>query len=106
MLKGIDLTENGQALNALQQVGPGAHFLGADHTQANFKKAFYRSTIADNNSFEQWQEDGALDAVARANALYQRALADYEAPPLDAAVDEALIDFMERRKQSFPDQDY
>ena len=106
MLKGIDLTENGQALNALQQVGPGAHFLGADHTQANFEKAFYRSTIADNNSFEQWQEDGALDAVARANALYQRALADYEAPPLDAAVDEALIDFMERRKQSFPDQDY
>ncbi|MGB0693659.1 MAG: trimethylamine methyltransferase family protein, partial [Pseudomonadales bacterium] len=106
MLKGIDLTENGQALDALQQVGPGAHFLGADHTQANFEKAFYRSTIADNNSFEQWQEDGALDAVARANALYQRALADYEAPPLDAAVDEALIDFMERRKQSFPDQDY
>jgi len=106
MLKGIDLTENGQALDALQQVGPGAHFLGADHTQANFEKAFYRSTIADNNSFEQWLEDGALDAVARANALYQRALADYEAPPLDAAVDEALIDFMERRKQSFPDQDY
>jgi trimethylamine--corrinoid protein Co-methyltransferase len=106
MLKGIDLTENGQALDALRQVGPGAHFLGADHTQANFEKAFYRSTIADNNSFEQWQEDGALDAVARANGLFKQALAAYEPPPLDEAVNEALVDFMDRRKQSFPDQDY
>ena len=38
--------------------GPGSHYLGCDHTQANFETAFYRSTIADNNSFEQWQAEG------------------------------------------------
>ena len=105
-LKGIDLSENGQAMDALREIGPGAHFLGATHTQNNFEKAFYRSTMADNNSFEQWQEDGALDAEQRANIRWKAQLNDYEAPPLDEAIDEALIEFMARRKSASADQDY
>ena len=106
LLKGIDLSENGQAMDALREIGPGAHFLGATHTQDNFEKAFYRSTMADNNSFEQWQEDGSLDAETRANARWKAQLASFEAPPLDEAIDEALIDFMTRRKSESADQDY
>ncbi len=106
LLAGIDLSENGQALDALREVGPGSHFLGAAHTQANFEKAFYRSTIADNNSFEQWEQDGSKDAAQRANAIWKRMLRDYEAPPLDPAIDEALLDFIARRKSEFEDRDY
>ena len=106
LLKGVDLSENGQAMDALREIGPGAHFLGAAHTQANFEQAFYRSTIADNNSFEQWEADGALSAEARAHQKWKDLLAAYQAPPLDEAIDEALIDFMDRRKGSFEDQDY
>lgn len=106
LLKGVDLSENGQAMDALREIGPGAHFLGAAHTQANFEQAFYRSTIADNNSFEQWEADGSLSAEARAHQKWKDLLAAYQAPPLDEATDEALIDFMDRRKGSFEDQDY
>jgi trimethylamine--corrinoid protein Co-methyltransferase len=105
-LGGVDLTENGQAMDALREVGPGQHFLGAAHTQANFERAFYRSPLADNNSFEQWQEDGSQDAAQRANRIWKKMLAEYEAPPLDPAIDEALLDFIARRKAEFPDQDY
>ena len=65
LLQGVDTTENGQAMDALREIGPGAHFLGAGHTQKNFETAFYRSKIADNNSFEQWQEEGSKDAMQR-----------------------------------------
>ena len=106
LLDGIDLSENGQAMDALREVGPGAHFLGATHTQANFETAFYTSTIADNNSFEQWDQDGAKDAPARANAIWKKMLQDYEAPPLDPAIDEALQSYIERRKSEFEDRDY
>ena len=106
LLGGIDLSENGQALDALREVGPGAHFLGATHTQANFERAFYRSVVADNNSFEQWEQDGSLDAAQRANGIWKKMLREYEAPPLDAAIDEALNEFITRRKSEFPDQDY
>ncbi len=106
LLKGVDISENGQAMDALREVGPGSHFLGAAHTQANFKTAFYRSAIADNNSFEQWREDGSLDAAQRANGIWKRMLREYEAPPLDPAIDEALLEFIRRRKSQFEDRDY
>jgi trimethylamine---corrinoid protein Co-methyltransferase len=102
-LAGVDLSENGQALDAIREVGPGKHFLGCSHTQANFENAFYRSPLADNNSFEQWQAEGAQDMATRANALWKKQLQEYEAPPLDVAIDEALIDYMNRRKSAFPD---
>ena len=103
MLAGVDLSENGQALSAIREVGPGKHFLGCAHTQANFESAFYRSPLADNNSFEQWDAEGAKDIQQRANAQWKKQLAEYVAPPLDPAVDEALRDYMARRKGSFPD---
>ena len=101
--KGVDLSENGQAMDAIEEVGPGQHFLGCAHTQANFREAFYHSPINDNNSFEQWKEDGELDLAQRANAYYKKQLKEYELPEMDPAVDEALIMFMEKRKASFPD---
>ncbi|NND83230.1 MAG: trimethylamine methyltransferase family protein [Gammaproteobacteria bacterium] len=101
--EGVDMSENGQAMDALREVGPGKHFLGCDHTQKNFKTAFYRSDMADNNSYEQWVEDGSTDQSQRANAKWKKMLADYELPPLDPAIDEALIAYMEEKKASFPD---
>ncbi|HET8727692.1 MAG TPA: trimethylamine methyltransferase family protein [Alphaproteobacteria bacterium] len=101
--EGVDLSENGQALSAIREVGPGSHYLGCAHTQANFEHAFYRSSIADNNSFEQWQAEGEKDAARRANALWKKMLADYQPPPLDPAVDEALEAFIAGKKESMPD---
>lgn len=103
LLEGVDLSDNGQALDAIREVGPGKHFLGCAHTQANFETAFYRSPLADNNSFEQWEAEGGADMAQRANALWKKQLAEYELPPMDPAVDEALLDYVKRRKDSFPD---
>jgi trimethylamine--corrinoid protein Co-methyltransferase len=103
MLEGVDLTDNGQAMDAIREVGPGAHFLGCGHTQANFESAFYRSSIADNTTFEQWSAEGERDTYTRASALVKKTLAEYEAPALDPAIDEALLAFMAQKKASFPD---
>lgn len=103
LLGGVDLSENGQAMDALREVGPGKHFLGCAHTQANFKTAFYRADTTDNNSFEQWSADGSLDAAQRANAFWKQRLASYEAPPIDSAIDEALQAFIAERKAAVPD---
>jgi trimethylamine--corrinoid protein Co-methyltransferase len=103
-VKGVDLSDNGQGLDAILENEPGQHFLGSPHTLANFETAFYRSTVADNASYEQWLEEGSLDAAQRANALWKRALAEYEPPPIDDAVDEELRDFVARRKSEMPDE--
>ncbi|MXZ80053.1 MAG: trimethylamine methyltransferase family protein [Gammaproteobacteria bacterium] len=104
--RGYDLSENGQALGAIREVGPGSHFLGCSHTQDNFKTAFYRSAVADNNSFEQWELEGSQDATARANAIWKQLLNEYQPPALDPAIDEALLEFIDKRKRSFADSNY
>jgi len=103
LAKGIDVNDETLAMDALQEVGPGGHFLGAAHTQRNFESAFYRSSIADNNSYEQWLADGELDAAKRANKIWKEQLASYRGPDLDPGIDEALQAFMAERKASFPD---
>ncbi len=103
LAKGIDLSDNGQGMDAFREVAPGGHFLGCAHTQANFETAFYRSFIADNNSVEQWEAEGRLDAAQRANRVWKKSLAEYEAPPIDPGLDEALRDYIERKKASMPD---
>ena len=105
-MSGIDDSENGQAMAALREVGPGNHFLGCTHTQNNFETAFYRSNVADNNSFEQWRDEGEKDAAQRANRIWKEMLENYEAPPIDSGIDEALLEFVRPRKASMPDAAY
>jgi trimethylamine--corrinoid protein Co-methyltransferase len=100
---GIDMSENGQAMDAMREVGPGGHYLGCAHTQANFKTAFWRSDLFDYKPFETWAEEGARDTEAFASARVARLLGDYQAPPLDEGVAEALRDFVARRKAAEPD---
>jgi trimethylamine--corrinoid protein Co-methyltransferase len=76
-VRGVDLSDNGQALDAIIANGPGQHFFGTAHTLANFETAFYRSDTADNNSYEQWAEDGSKDAAIRANAIWKKMLREY-----------------------------
>ena len=103
LCEGYDLTENGQGLSAVREVGPGSHYLGCAHTQANFETAFIRSSLADNNSYEQWEAEGAQDMAQRANTQWKSWLAEYEAPAIDPGIDEALLAYMAERKASFSD---
>jgi trimethylamine--corrinoid protein Co-methyltransferase len=101
--EGVDFSENGQALDAIAEVGPGSHYLGCAHTQANFETAFWRSQVADNRPYEQWNAEGGKDAAQRANEQWKRMLREYQAPALDPALDEALQAFMAKRKEKLPD---
>ncbi|MBS0396070.1 MAG: trimethylamine methyltransferase family protein [Proteobacteria bacterium] len=103
LAQGMDLSERGQALEAIREVGPGNHFLGCAHTQANFETAFYQSNIADYASFEQWTMEGSLTAEQRANRVWKKMLADYQDPGLDPGRDEALREFIARRRAELPD---
>ena len=106
LVDGIDVSENGQAMNALRETGPGQHFLGSSHTQANFETAFWRSEMADNNTFEQWSSEGCIESNSRACARVQDMLDAYQKPALDPAIDEALRAFIAQRREELPDADY
>ena len=72
----------------------------------NFESANYISSIADTDTFELWAENDRQDAKQRANTQWKTMLEQYEAPEIDPAIDEALLDFIDRKKRSVPDQWY
>ena len=101
--RGYDLSEEGQAMDAIREVGPGGHYLGCAHTQRHFKDAFHRSELFDHRPFETWNEDGAPDTGRLAERRVAKLLAEYEAPALDPGVRESLADYVARRKAEAPD---
>jgi len=103
LARGVDVTENGQALGAIAEVGPGGHYLGCEHTQSNFKDAFWRTELLDYKPFETWDEEGARDTQALASARVKKLLGDYVQPGLDPAIAESLSEYVARRKASMPD---
>jgi trimethylamine--corrinoid protein Co-methyltransferase len=102
-VRGVAVDDNSLALDAMIENGPGQHFLGTAHTLANFETAFWRSELADNNSFEQWELEGSRDAMVRASEKCKQMLASYEPPPLAEALDAELIEWIARRKALLPD---
>ena len=102
MAEGVRWDDFDEALAAVRDVGPGGHYLGHPHTQANFERAFFMPKLFDNNSIEQWQAEGSVEITARALAYAKKLLNEYEEPPLDPGADEALRDYMARRMREIP----
>jgi trimethylamine--corrinoid protein Co-methyltransferase len=104
--RGLTLDENGFAMDAFQEVGPGSHFLGSAHTLRNYETAFFDFELSDNNSFEQWSQEGAHDIIWRANQKWKAMLDAYQPPVVDPAKNDSLIAFITERKASMPDMNY
>ncbi|SIO53703.1 trimethylamine---corrinoid protein Co-methyltransferase [Rhodovulum sp. ES.010] len=102
-LRGVPVDDDTQGFEALAELGPGQHLFGTAHTLRHYRTAYWESDLDDNQPWETWSEQGAVDMAERANRRWKHLLDSYEAPPLDEGIDEALRDFMARRKASMPD---
>ncbi|MBL9057349.1 MAG: trimethylamine methyltransferase family protein [Rhodobacteraceae bacterium] len=105
-LDGVKIDDNQLAVDAFAEVGPGNHFFGCAHTMANYETAFWDSDLSDNEPFEKWEAAGSEDAATRANRLWKKRLAEYQAPKLDEGVREGLADFVALRKEGMADAWY
>ena len=99
----LEIDEASLAFDAHLEVGPGGNFLGAAHTMQRFRECFYRPMLSSSMNFERWSRQGALDASARAAAIYEKTLDDYEQPPLDDAIRQELEDYVNRRRAELGD---
>jgi len=98
LLTPLDVSPAGLGLDAIRDVGPGGHYFGTAHTLERFETAFYAPIISDWRNFETWELAGSPTAIQKANAVWQKELAAYERPPMDAAIEEELDAFVSRRK--------
>ena len=106
LLGGLDASNEALARDAYGEVEPAGHFLGCGHTMRNYQSAFHEPKLSDSENVESWEEGGSKDMRLRAFERWTAMLEAYEAPPIDEAVDEALRDYVARRKREIPEAWY
>ncbi|MEM1277801.1 MAG: trimethylamine methyltransferase family protein [Pseudomonadota bacterium] len=106
MLQGLPMDDNALGASAYEDVEPAGHFLGSAHTMANYETAYYDAVMSDSESCEQWEERGAKESQRRAYERWNAMLTEYQAPPLDPAIEEELTDFVARKKAEMADAWY
>ena len=99
LARGVSWDGDEWALDAiLEEVPPGGHHLGTNHTLNRFRTAFHRTPLFDHDSHAQWEAAGSHDSTTRATAAWKELLERYEDPGLDDAIDTDLQDYMARRR--------
>ena len=98
LLKPITVNEAELGFEAVRGVRPGGHFFGEPHTLDRYQSAFYQPLVSNWQNYESWLASGGHDALERATGIWKRALAEYEEPPMEPAIREALEDYVARRR--------
>ena len=104
--EGVDFSENGQALSAHPRSRTGHRISSAAPTRRPIsRRPSGGRRVADNNSYEQWRDDGGKDAAQRANDDLEAACCARirSAGARSRRIDEALQAFMAKRKETLPD---
>src|SRR4051812_1974219 len=96
-LEPVVVDDDTLAFSAMQEVGPGGHFFGAEHTQSRYRTAFHKPMLSDWRNYETWQEAGSPELPSKANRIWKELLAAFEPPPMDPAILEELDAFVARR---------
>ncbi len=94
----LEVSEDSLGLDAITEAGVGGHFFGTAHTMARYETAFHAPMLSNGDNYPNWLQRGAEEAPARANRIWKELLAQYEPPPLDPAIREAVDDYVARRK--------
>ena len=99
LLRPVEFTDDDLGLSAQDEVAPGGHFFGADHTMSRYKEAFYPPFLSDWTNNQAWEAAGGQHAEDRATAVWQQMLEAYQPPGLAQDRVEALAAYVAKRKE-------
>ncbi len=83
ILKGIPVTDETKALDVIDNVGPGGHYLDHDHTYNRFKTEIWRPDLIDRQVWENWESAGSKTFRDRVHDRVVEILEAEEEPLLD-----------------------
>jgi trimethylamine---corrinoid protein Co-methyltransferase len=87
VVRSIEVNDETLALDVIDEVGPGGHYLLADHTVRYMRSEFYYpSAVVDRQGRDMWEQDGELDARQRAQEIARDILAHHQPEPIDPAI--------------------
>lgn len=99
LTRGIEINEETLALDLIDRIGPGGHFLAEEHTMKYFRTETFYPTLINRQRYDAWQADGGKSLFQRANEKVRAIIENYEPDPLPASVRARVHDVVERAEQ-------
>ena len=90
ILRGVVVDADHLALDVIDRVGPGGHYLGDDHTLKYFRTEFWRPELLDRTNFDTWKENGSKPLGARVHERVLDLIENYQPAPMPAEVEKKL----------------
>jgi trimethylamine---corrinoid protein Co-methyltransferase len=100
VLRGVPVDAEHLALDVIERVGPGGHYLSDDHTLAHFRSQFWMPQLLDRSNWEVWQENGARPLRERVHGKVQDLIDNYQPAPIPDAVERTLERIVARADQA------
>jgi trimethylamine--corrinoid protein Co-methyltransferase len=86
VLAGVRVTPETLAVDVIEAVGPGGHYLTQEHTRQHFRAEMWRPGLVDRQMRRAWAAGGAGTMAERVRARVRAILETHEPPPLDPGV--------------------
>jgi len=83
--QGLTVDTETLALDAIDRVGPGGHFLTDEHTLKHHRE-FYRPRLMTRKSYENWVEEGKKSLSERLRNQVRESLSAHSPPPVSEKV--------------------
>lgn len=95
-LRGIEVNAETLAIDIIDRVGPGQHYLVDDHTLKHFRAEFWFPTLISRETRAAWEEAGRLTFGERVKARLQDIVREHLPESLPADVDLGIDTILER----------
>ncbi|MFU8794076.1 MAG: trimethylamine methyltransferase family protein [Dethiobacteria bacterium] len=90
LTRGVEINPATLAMDIIEKVGPGGHFLTEQHTMDNFRTQMHFTKLFNRSNHENWVAAGSKCFGDSANALVKEILKWHEVKLLDPEVEKAI----------------
>lgn len=90
ILRGVAVTPQTLAVDVIEQVGPGGHYLTQEHTRQHFRTELWFPTLMDRQMRRGWEADGKKTMAQRVRVKVVDILERHEPMPIPAEVEAGL----------------
>jgi len=90
ILGGVKVTPETLAVDVIEQVGPGGHYLTQPHTRAHFREELWFPKLMDRQQRRGWEADGGKSMAQRVRAQVVDILEHHKPMPIPAQVETRL----------------
>ncbi len=105
IMRGIPVTDDSKALNVIEEVGPGGHYLAHDHTFERFKDLIWSPKLIDRQNYESWKEAGSKTYKERVHEKVIEILDEEEEPLMDEDMFQELRKICELADERHADEE-